>query len=64
MIGVGHIGANGLKWSARREQTLHFCKDYFMIYDFVKANHHSSDPEWGGEPLEEFFAEPIDIFGF
>ena len=39
MIGVGHIGANGLKCSARREQTLHFCKDYFMIYDFVKANH-------------------------
>ena len=35
-----------------------------MIYDFVKANHHSSDPEWDGELLEEFFAEPIDIFGF
>ena len=47
-----------------REKPLHFCKDYFMIYDFVKANHHSSDPEWDGEPLEEFFAEPIDIFGF
>ena len=24
MIGVGHIGANGLKCSARREQTLHY----------------------------------------
>jgi len=27
-------------------------KDYFMIYDFVKAHHHFSDPEWDGEPLE------------
>ena len=25
-------------------------KDYFTIYDFVKA-HHFSDPEWDGEPL-------------
>ena len=30
-------------------------KDYFTIYDFVKAHHHFSDPEWDGEPLE-----PID----
>lgn len=29
-------------------------KDYFTIYDFVKAHHHFSDPEWDGEP------EPID----
>ena len=35
-----------------------------MIYDLVKANHHSSDPEWDGEPLEEFYAEPIDLYGF
>ncbi|MDA1052444.1 MAG: DEAD/DEAH box helicase family protein [Planctomycetota bacterium] len=28
-------------------------KDYFTIYDFVKAHHHFSDPEWDGEPLEE-----------
>jgi type I restriction enzyme, R subunit len=28
------------------------CKDYFTIYDFVKAHHHFSDPEWDGEPLE------------
>ncbi len=27
-------------------------KDYFTIYDFVKATHHFSDPEWDGEPLE------------
>jgi type I restriction enzyme R subunit len=27
-------------------------KDYFTIYDFVKAHHHFSDPEWDGEPLE------------
>jgi len=27
-------------------------KDYFTIYDFVKAYQHFSDPEWDGEPLE------------
>lgn len=27
-------------------------KDYFTIYDFVKAHHHFSDPEWDGEPVE------------
>ncbi|MFZ1973305.1 MAG: DEAD/DEAH box helicase family protein [Candidatus Acidiferrales bacterium] len=27
-------------------------KDYFTIYDFVKAHQHFSDPEWDGEPLE------------
>jgi len=27
-------------------------KDYFTIYDFVKAHHHFSDPEWDGEPAE------------
>ena len=26
-------------------------KDYFTIYDFVKAYEHFSDPEWDGEPL-------------
>lgn len=25
-------------------------KDYFTIYDFVKAHHHFQDPEWDGEP--------------
>jgi type I restriction enzyme, R subunit len=28
-------------------------KDYFTIYDFVKAYHHFSDPEWDGEPEGE-----------
>ncbi len=28
-------------------------KDYFTIYDFVKAHLHFSDPQWDGEPLEE-----------
>ncbi len=32
-------------------------KDYFTVYDFVKAHHHFSDPEWDGEPLEP---EPIE----
>src|SRR6185369_10957457 len=27
-------------------------KDYFTIYDFVKASEHCSDPEWAGEPIE------------
>jgi type I restriction enzyme R subunit len=33
-------------------------KDYFTIYDFVKAHHHFSDPEWDGEPLEPEPSEP------
>jgi type I restriction enzyme R subunit len=28
-------------------------KDYFTIYDFVKAHRHFSDPEWDGEPEEQ-----------
>jgi type I restriction enzyme R subunit len=27
-------------------------KDYFTIYDFVRAYVHFTDPEWDGEPLE------------
>jgi len=27
-------------------------KDYFTIYDFVKAHQHFNDPEWDGEPIE------------
>ena len=27
-------------------------KDYFTIYDFVRAYEHFSDPEWDGEPME------------
>lgn len=31
-------------------------KDYFTIYDFVKAHHHFSEPKWDGEPVE---SEPV-----
>lgn len=27
-------------------------KDYFTVYDFVKAHHNFADPEWDGEPLD------------
>lgn len=27
-------------------------KDYFTIYDFVRAHHHFSDAEWDGEPVD------------
>ncbi|PWB42034.1 MAG: restriction endonuclease subunit R [Rhodocyclales bacterium] len=33
-------------------------KDYFTIYDFVRAHHHFSDPEWDGEPAEPEVAYP------
>lgn len=33
-------------------------KDYFTIYDFVKAHHHFYDEEWDGEPLEPEPKEP------
>jgi type I restriction enzyme R subunit len=33
-------------------------KDYFTIYDYVKAHHHFSDPEWDGEPAEPEAPEP------
>ncbi|MGD1097523.1 MAG: DEAD/DEAH box helicase family protein [Bryobacteraceae bacterium] len=33
-------------------------KDYFTIYDFVKAHHHFNDPEWDGEPVEPELQEP------
>ena len=32
-------------------------KDYFTIYDFVKAYEHFNDPEWDGEPMEPVAAE-------
>ncbi len=35
-----------------RGTRLYVGKDYFTIYDFVKAHLHFSDPEWDGEPLE------------
>jgi type I restriction enzyme R subunit len=31
-------------------------KDYFTIWDFVKAYEHFNDPEWDGEP-----AEPVEV---
>ena len=33
-------------------------KDYFTIYDFVKAYEHFNDPEWDGEPVEPAATEP------
>ena len=32
-------------------------KEYFTVFDFVKAHEHFKDPEWDGEPLEP---EPYD----
>jgi type I restriction enzyme, R subunit len=36
-------------------------KDYFTIYDFVKAHHHFNDAEWDGEPLEPEPREPRPV---
>jgi len=36
-------------------------KDYFTIYDFVRAYLHFNDPEWDGEPLEP---EPCPRCGY
>lgn len=33
-------------------------KDFFTIYDFVKAYEHFNDPEWDGEPLEPVERKP------
>ena len=33
-------------------------KNYFTIYDFVKAYEHFNDPEWDGEPMEPVIANP------
>jgi type I restriction enzyme R subunit len=33
-------------------------KDYFTIYDFVRAYEHFNDPEWDGEPAEPMPAVP------
>jgi type I restriction enzyme, R subunit len=33
-------------------------KDYFTIYDFVRAHHHFSDPQWDGEPIDVEAAQP------
>jgi len=36
-------------------------KDYFTIYDFVKAYHHFSDPEWESEPEEPVSCSPLKV---
>jgi type I restriction enzyme R subunit len=36
-------------------------KDYFTIYDFVKAHLHFADPEWDGEPQEPEPATPPPV---
>ena len=36
-------------------------KEYFTIYDFVRAHQHFSDPEWDGEPIEPEPQEPRSI---
>ena len=33
-------------------------KDYFTIFDFVKAHHHFSDPAWDGDPEQPETPEP------
>ena len=38
-------------------------KDYFTIYDFVKAYEHFNDPEWDGEPLEPEAPRPKQARG-
>lgn len=37
-------------------------KDYFTLYDFVKAHHHFSDPEWDGEPMEPETCEKCGFY--
>ena len=38
-------------------------KDYFTIYDFVRAHDHFLDPEWDGEPIEPEPGEPCPKCG-
>ena len=47
-----------LKQIIGRGTRLYDGKDYFTIYDFVKAHLHFSDPEWDWEPLEPEPKEP------
>lgn len=35
-----------------RGTRMYDCKDYFTVYDFVKAYYNFADPEWDGDPLE------------
>lgn len=36
-------------------------KDFFTIYDFVKAYEHFQDPEWDGEPLDPVTPPPRNV---
>src|ERR1017187_4411561 len=47
-----------LKQIIGRGTRLYDGKDYFTIYDFVKAHEHFNDSEWDGEPMEPVVAEP------
>ncbi len=38
-------------------------KDYFTIYDFVKAYEHFNDAEWDGEPIEPVTSTPRPTTG-
>src|SRR5450759_2896380 len=38
-------------------------KDFFTIYDFVKAHHFFHDPEWDGEPEEVTTPKPGVVIG-
>ena len=38
-------------------------KDYFTIYDFVRAHHHFADQEWDGEPIEPAEPSPNPRYG-
>lgn len=36
-------------------------KDYFTIYDFVKAHHHFADPGWDGDPIDPVICSQCGI---
>ncbi len=42
-------------------------KDYFTVFDFVKAHEHFQDPEWDGEPLapepKRFYSTDEELAG-
>ncbi len=38
-------------------------KDYFTIFDFVKAHHHFNDPSWDGEPIDPTPSTPPAVPG-
>jgi type I restriction enzyme, R subunit len=46
------LGLIEFKQIIGRGTRLYDGKEYFTIYDFVKAHHHFIDPEWDGEPIE------------